>query len=106
MTEAPTRRLRSSINCRICAWIVTSSAVVGSSAIRSLGLQASEIAIMTRWLRDTNQCQHLDGACLCGLLVQSLMNPQRLTDLTADGQHRIEARHRLLEDHRNVVAAD
>ena len=45
----PTRRLRSSINCRICAWIVTSSAVVGSSAIRSLGLQASEIAIITRW---------------------------------------------------------
>jgi hypothetical protein len=26
---APTLRLRSSIKCRICAWIVTSSAVVG-----------------------------------------------------------------------------
>src|SRR5258708_6965806 len=34
------------------------------------------------------------------------MHPQRLADLTADGQHRIQARHRLLEDHRNVVAAD
>src|SRR5712671_5807813 len=34
------------------------------------------------------------------------MHPQRLADLTADGQHRIETRHRLLEDHRNVVAAD
>ena len=34
---------------RICAWIVTSSAVVGSSAISSLGLQASAIAIITRW---------------------------------------------------------
>ena len=33
---------------RICAWIVTSSAVVGSSAIRSFGLQASAIAIMAR----------------------------------------------------------
>ena len=34
---------------RICAWIVTSSAVVGSSASRSFGLQASAIAIMARW---------------------------------------------------------
>jgi len=45
----PDAALESSINCRICAWIVTSSAVVGSSAIRSFGLQASEIAIITRW---------------------------------------------------------
>ena len=35
---------------RICAWIVTSSAVVGSSAISSFGRQASAIAIITRWL--------------------------------------------------------
>ena len=33
---------------RICAWTVTSSAVVGSSAISSLGSQASAIAIITR----------------------------------------------------------
>ena len=33
---------------RICAWIVTSSAVVGSSAISSRGLQAIAIAIITR----------------------------------------------------------
>ncbi|CFV99887.1 Protein of uncharacterised function (DUF1602) [Bordetella pertussis] len=37
------------ISCRICAWIVTSSAVVGSSAISSAGLQASAMAIITRW---------------------------------------------------------
>ena len=34
---------------RICAWMVTSSAVVGSSAMISFGLQASAIAIITRW---------------------------------------------------------
>ena len=34
----------------ICAWIVTSSAVVGSSAISTRGLQAIAIAIITRWL--------------------------------------------------------
>ena len=33
---------------RICAWIVTSSAVVGSSAISTFGSQASAMAIMTR----------------------------------------------------------
>ena len=37
------------ISSRICAWIVTSSAVVGSSAMMSFGLHASPIAIMTRW---------------------------------------------------------
>ncbi len=33
----------------IWAWTVTSSAVVGSSAIRISGSSASAIAIMTRW---------------------------------------------------------
>ena len=32
-----------------CAWVVTSSAVVGSSAISTFGLLAIAIAIMTRW---------------------------------------------------------
>ena len=57
-------------------------------------------------LRNADQCQHLDGTRLGGLLVEPLMHPQGLADLTADRQHRIEARHRLLKDHRNVVAAD
>ena len=34
---------------RICACVVTSSAVVGSSAIRSAGSLMSAIAIITRW---------------------------------------------------------
>src|SRR5699024_8257557 len=38
------------IRSRICAWMVTSSAVVGSSAISSSGLQLIAMAIMTRWL--------------------------------------------------------
>ena len=46
---APDAALESRIRSRICAWIVTSSAVVGSSAIRSFGLQASAMAIITRW---------------------------------------------------------
>ena len=34
---------------RICAWMVTSSAVVGSSAIKRSGSLASAMAIITRW---------------------------------------------------------
>jgi len=34
---------------RIWAWMVTSRAVVGSSAIKSFGLQESAMAIITRW---------------------------------------------------------
>ncbi len=36
---------------RTWAWIVTSSAVVGSSAISSAGRQISAIASMARWRR-------------------------------------------------------
>ena len=48
MTAVPVRRESSPINSRICAWMVTSSAVVGSSAISSAGSQLSAIAIITR----------------------------------------------------------
>jgi len=34
---------------RICAWTVTSRAVVGSSAISSSGSQLNAIAIIARW---------------------------------------------------------
>src|SRR5919108_2667317 len=44
-SSATSARIRS----RICAWMVTSSAVVGSSAISSFGLHASAIAIIARW---------------------------------------------------------
>ena len=37
------------ISSRICACVVTSSAVVGSSAISSSGSLISAIAIITRW---------------------------------------------------------
>ncbi len=37
--------------------------------------------------------------------VEPAMMHQRLGDLEADGEHRVEARHRLLEDHRQLVAA-
>jgi len=39
----------SSSKAKISAWVVTSSAVVGSSAINSLGRQAMAIASSARW---------------------------------------------------------
>jgi len=44
------RRERSSASrSMICAWVVTSSAVVASSAISTFGSEASAMAIITRW---------------------------------------------------------
>ena len=48
MIAEPVRSWISCISSMICAWIVTSSAVVGSSAIRISGSHESAIAIMTR----------------------------------------------------------
>ena len=49
MMAVPFSRFRSFINSKICALMVTSSAVVGSSASRILGLQDMAIAIIARW---------------------------------------------------------
>ena len=49
MIAMPSSRRSRAIRSRIWAWMVTSSAVVGSSARSSLGSQLSAIAIMTRW---------------------------------------------------------
>jgi hypothetical protein len=38
--------------------------------------------------------------------VLALVQAYRLGDLLADGEHRVERRHRLLEDHRDLGAAD
>ncbi len=57
-------------------------------------------------LGDADEAEHLDHALLDALAAESLMQPQGLGDLPADGEDRIEARHRLLEDHADIVAAD
>ena len=49
MTAVPNSLERDWISSRIWAWIVTSSAVVGSSARRSIGSQARAMPIITRW---------------------------------------------------------
>ena len=78
----------SRIRSRIWAWMVTSSAVVGSSAMSSSGSQASAIAIITRWampprhlvrerleaplrVRDADHPQQLEGPLARGLAASS-----------------------------------
>src|SRR3546814_5340185 len=48
-TAMPSSACRSLSSFRICAWMVTSSAVVGSSAMSSAGRQTSAMAITARW---------------------------------------------------------
>ena len=51
----------------ICAWVVTSRAVVASSAISSLGEQVSAIAIMTRCrMPPENWCGYSSYRCRRG----------------------------------------
>ena len=49
IVAVPNSRLTSRSRSRICAWMVTSSAVVGSSAISTCGVVVRPIAIITRW---------------------------------------------------------
>ena len=107
---------------RICACTDTSSAVVGSSAISSLGSQASAMAIMTRWRmppesscgywrrrRGTSLMRTWSSSCAARVRASRQLMPrcadQRLGDLVADAQVRRQRGHRVLEDHRDVAAA-
>ena len=111
------------ISSTICAWIVTSSAVVGSSAMRIAGLHESAIAIIARWrMPPENWCGKSStrdsgfGIPTCRrsstarrsrrVLVERLVRLDRLDDLLADPVHRIERGHRVLEDHPDLVAAE
>ena len=112
-----------SISSMICAWTVTSSAVVGSSAISTSGLWTSAIAIIARWrmppenwcgivarpqlrVRDADRAEQLDGAAPRLRLRDVGVRLDGLGDLVADAVHRVQAGERVLEDHRDVAAAD
>ena len=57
-------------------------------------------------IRNVNDAQHLD-AFVCGIATaEPFMQPDQFRDLLANGEHRIERCHRLLEDHRDLLAAN
>ena len=99
--------------------MVTSSAVVGSSAISSLGSQQSAMAIATRWrMPPESWCGYCRRRCSGAGMPTSAsssaprlggcrrvhveMRLQGLDELRADGEHGIERRHRILEDDREL----
>ena len=56
--------------------------------------------------RDGHGFQHLHRAAVSDLLADVLMQLHRLAQLRADRVDRVQRRHRILEDHRDLVAAD
>ena len=103
--------------------MVTSRAVVGSSAIISFGLEGErhrdhhalahattelvgEALEASLGLWDADQPEQLDRASACIVLGQVLVRLDRLDHLLLDRQDRIQARHRVLEDHRDIAAPD
>ena len=122
-TLIPRSETRSSRRARMRAWVVTSSAVVGSSAISTSGSPLSAIAIMTRCrIPPENSCGYAsirDAGCAEPDLPEQLdrtragsgfgqrrVEPDRLDQLVPDPQDGIECRERVLVDHRHATAAD
>ena len=56
--------------------------------------------------RNADKLEHFLRAFHRGLLVQMLVELQTLGDLLTDGEDWVQGRHRVLEDHRDVLAAD
>jgi hypothetical protein len=123
ITPMPSSRCRRFTRSRICAWIVTSRAVgrlVGDQQLgparegerdhHPLPHAARELVRILAGaplgFRDLHQLQHLDRALHRLGAAELLVQLHALGDLPADAQHRVERGHRLLEDHRDAVAAD
>ena len=118
----PNSLFSSRISSRIWAWTVTSSAVVGSSAISTLGRQderhrdhhplshaAGELVRILVERAPARGCAQLEHAASArpraSVALLRRCSANGLGDLLADGHDRIERGHRLLEDHRDLAAA-
>ena len=56
-------------------------------------------------IRDTHQLQQFLCPRPSGFGRHTQMQQQRLANLEADGQHRIQRRHRILKNHRDIAPA-
>ena len=121
ITAMPSSRLSSLISSRICAWVVTSSAVVGSSAISSSGSQAerhgdhgalAHAAAETDADSSSRLCRGR-GMPTCSSISTAAPAPRPGRRRGAGASPRrsgcrscstgLEAGHRLLEDHRDLA---
>ncbi len=75
----------------------------------ALALPAGELVRIVghapRCRGDADFLQHLDGACVDRALRQAFMRADGFHDLLADGEHRVQRGHRLLEHHGDAWAA-
>ena len=124
ITAVPCSRHRRFSSWMICAWIETSSAVVGSSAMMSCGFGAERqrdhhalAHAAGELVRDSGRCaapaagmptslQQLDGARARLAGVHRQVRLDRLDELAADGVERIERGQRVLEDRADLAPAD
>ena len=123
ITAVPWSRHRRFSSWMICAWIETSSAVVGSSAMISLGLRrqrerddhalahaARELVRVVvdapRGRRDADLLEQRDRAARARGLAHREVRANRLDDLAADRVERIERGERVLEHRADLAAAD
>ena len=119
----PWSSTRSRKSFKICACVVTSSAVPGSSAMSSRGSESSAIAIRTRWRMPPDSMIGKDRAIRSGsgmrTCAENLVHPRETrasapgsaeaavgvfedrSHLVADGENRVERGHRVLEHHRH-----
>jgi hypothetical protein len=119
----PSSRCRPRSRSRICAWIVTSSAVVGSSAISSAACRrAPSRSSRAGACRPRAGADSRRGGARPGIrparaararfgararaVEAAMVQTSALRDLVADREDRVQRRHRLLEDHRDVAPAD
>ena len=122
--HAASRRRSRISRSRICAWIVTSSAVVGSSATSNFGLAGQRhgdhhalvlpagefmrIGVDSRRAASgmpTRSSRRLASARAAAPR-QAAMQAQRLANLRAEAMHRVQAAGRVLEDHGDAAAAN
>src|SRR4030095_16660851 len=94
MMAIPRSRCSFRSRSRICAWVVTSSAVVGSSAISRRGSQERETAIIAR-----SPASRL-------LLADRMVQENRLDELRANRMHGAERGHGFLKHKTDVSPAN
>jgi hypothetical protein len=86
--------------------MVTSSAVVGSSAMTRRGSSAMAEAISALRLWDAHRAQQLDRPLAPGHPGAPPVQLQRFGDLVADPAELVEGDHGVLQDEADLAAAD
>ncbi len=121
ISARPCARCSSRSRLRYWAWIVRSRLVVGSSAISRRGPHEMPMAPTMRWrmppdiscgcwreagLRrgDAHRLQELARPPPRRGATGSLVHPDRLRHLVADGEQRVQRGHRVLQDHGDAPA--